>query len=79
MKKLGKFFKLIFQFILAIVFIILIFISIFFSIIFGAFEAIFKYGRSIATVFLTGIIKGYQKEEKIKTIMQTTMKSKRTH
>ena len=79
MKKLGRFFKLIFQFILAIVFVILVFISIFFSIIFGIFEAVFRCGRSVAVAFLTGIIKGYQKEEKIKTVMQSTMKSKRTH
>jgi len=79
MKKLGRFFKLIFQFILAILFVILVFISIIFSIIFGVFEAIFRCGRSVTVAFLTGTIKGYRKEEKIKTIMQTTMKSKRTH
>jgi hypothetical protein len=79
MKKLGKFFKLIFQFILAILLVILVFIFIFFSIIFGVFEAVFRCGRRLFVAFLTGIIKGYQKEEKIKTVMQSTMKSKRTH
>ena len=79
MKKLGRFFKLIFQFILAILFVILVFIAMLFSIIFGIFEAIFKCGRSAIVAFLTSIIKGYQKEEKTETVMQTTTKSNRTH
>lgn len=79
MKKLGRFFKLIFYFILAIVFVILVSIFIIFGLIFGAFEALFKYGRLITMAFLTGIAKGYRKEEKVKTVMQSTMKSKRTH
>ena len=79
MKKVGKFFKTVWDLFLAVLLVILIFIFIIFGLIFGAFEAVFKYGRSIAMVFLTGIVKGYRKEEKIKTVMQTTMKSKRTH
>jgi len=79
MKKLGRFFKLIFQFILAILLVVFIFIFIIFGLIFGAFEALFRCGRLIAMAFLTGVTKGYRKEEKIKTVMQTTMKSKRTH
>ena len=79
MKKLSRFFKLIFQFILAIIFVVLVFISIIFGFIFAFFELVFGTGKRLFVAFLTGITKGYRKEEKIKTVMQTTTKSKRTH
>lgn len=79
MKKLGEFFKLIFQFIMAVLLAIIVLICVIFGLIFSIFETLFKYGRSVTMAFLTGVVKGYRKEEKIKTIMQTTMKSKRTH
>jgi len=79
MKKLGRFFKLIFQFILAILFVILVFISIIFGIIFGVFEAIFKCGRVGAVAFLRGVAEGRREKKKVETVMQTTMKSKEIH
>ena len=78
-KKLGRFFKLVFQFILAILAIIFIFIVIVLGFIFAAFEVFFRCGRVAAVTFLRGVAEGHQEKKEAKTVMQTTMKSKRTH
>lgn len=79
MKKLSEFFKLIFQFAMAVLLAIIVIICVILGLIFSIFETLFKYGRSVMMACLIGVVKDYRKEEKIKTIMQTTMKSKRTH
>jgi len=79
MKKLSKFFKLVFQGIVAIPAIILIFIVIILGFIFAVFEVFFRCGRVGAVAFLRGVAEGRQKKKEVETVVQTTMKSKRTH
>ena len=76
---ISKFFKLIFQFIIAIPAIILIFIVIVLGFIFAIFEVLFRCGRVGAVAFLRGVAEGHQEKKKVETVVQTTMKSRRTH
>jgi len=75
----GRFFKLIFQFILAILLGILVIFCLLFAGIFAVLELIFGTGRRLFVAFLTGVGESYKKGKEVKTVMQTTMKSKRTH
>ena len=79
MKKLSKFFKLVFQFIIAIPAVIFILIVIVLGLIFAAFEVFFKCGRIVALAFLRAVVEGSQEKKKVETVMQTAMKSKETH
>ena len=79
MKKIGKFFKLIFQFIIAIPAVIFILIVIVLGLIFAVFEVLFRCGRVGAVAFLRGVAEGRREKKKVETVMQTAMKSKRTH
>ena len=79
MKKLSKFFKLVFQFILAILLGALVIACALFAIIFALLELVFGTGKRLFVAFLTGVGEGYRKGKEVKTVVQTTMKSKRTH
>jgi len=79
MKKLSKFFKLVFQFIIAIPAVIFIFIVIILGFIFAGLEVFFRCGRVGAVAFLRGVAEGCREKKKVETVMQTNMKSKRTH
>jgi len=79
MKKLSKFFKLVFQFIIAIPAILFIVIVIVLGLVFAIFEVFFRCGRVGAVAFLRGVAEGHQEKKKVETVVQTTMKSKRTH
>ena len=79
MKKLSKFFKLVFQGIVAIPAIIFILIVIVLGFIFAILEVLFRCGRVGAVAFLRGVAEGRREKKKVETVVQTTMKSKRTH
>lgn len=79
MKKLGKFFKLVGNLLIAIPAVIFILIVIVLGFIFAAFEVFFRCGRVGAVAFLRGVAEGRREKKKVETVMQTTMKSKRTH
>jgi len=79
MKKLGKFFKTVWNLLIAIPVIILILIAIVLGLVCAVFEVLFKQGRIVAVAFLSGVAQGHQEKKEVETVMQTTMKSKRTH
>lgn len=79
MKKLGKFFKLIGSLLIAVPVIILIFAVIIFGFIFAGLEVFFRCGRVGAVAFLRGVAESHREKKKVETVMQTNMKSKRTH
>jgi len=76
---IGRFFKLIFQFILAVLLGVLVIGCLLFASIFALLELIFGTGRRLFVAFLTGVGEGYRKGKEVKMVMQSTMKSKRTH
>ena len=79
MKKLGKFFKLIGGLLVAVPVVILILIVIILGFIFAGLEVFFRCGRVGAVAFLRGVAEGHREKKKVETVMQTTIKSKRTH
>lgn len=79
MRKLGRFFKMVWNFFITVLVVIFIFIVIVLGLICAVFEVFFKHGRVAAVAFLSGVAKGHQKKKEIQTVMKSTMESKRTH